>query len=178
MTHATIPLSTQIPTKIGPQFTPFERPLGNLNNAASHESARFVRAIIQSHIFESGGGLTMEQLIPLVCTEGAATAALCSPDRLRKHLFVMSQACHVFHSAAVKGRTWFAHWSPLAHTRAALCRVPKTIGKAAVQPYVGQVAAPRQVNVMHCPTYQPEPALCTRPGAMDFKACASRGDRC
>lgn len=40
------------------------------------------------------------------------------------------------------------------------------------------VAPPRQVQVMYGPTYVPPRAPALRPGALDFKACASRGHAC
>lgn len=40
------------------------------------------------------------------------------------------------------------------------------------------VAPPRQVQVMFGPVYVPPRAPALRPGAMDFKACASRGHAC
>lgn len=40
------------------------------------------------------------------------------------------------------------------------------------------VAPPRQVQVMFGPVYMPPRAPALRPGALDFKACASRGQRC
>lgn len=45
-------------------------------------------------------------------------------------------------------------------------------------PYVGQIVPPRRVDVMFGPVYQPKPAACHRPGAMDFKGIARRGHAC
>lgn len=45
-----------------------------------------------------------------------------------------------------------------------------------LQPFA--VAAPRQVQVMKSPAWVPPASSVARPGAMDFKSCASRGHAC
>lgn len=44
--------------------------------------------------------------------------------------------------------------------------------------WVGSVVPSPMNDVMHCPAYVPACAPVLRPGALDFKRLASRGDRC
>lgn len=50
---------------------------------------------------------------------------------------------------------------------------PKTPDKPKSVPYVGQVAAPRQINVLRGPVYRPAPSQPARDGACDALALPS-----
>ena len=50
---------------------------------------------------------------------------------------------------------------------------PKTPDKPQPVPYVGQVAAPRHINVLRGPVYRPAPSQPTRDGACDALALPS-----
>lgn len=55
---------------------------------------------------------------------------------------------------------------------------PAVVSEEALPAWVGSVAPSPRNDVMHCPVYVPDRAPVLRPGAMDFKRFASRGDRC
>ena len=66
----------------------------------------------------------------------------------------------------------------LLHTTGERPHVRYYPGRRPAPPPLPGVAPARQVQVMYGPTYVPPRAPALRPGALDFKACASRGHSC
>lgn len=66
----------------------------------------------------------------------------------------------------------------LLHTTGARPHVRYYPGPRPAPAPLPNVAPPRQVQVMFGPLYVPPPAAALRAGALDFKACASRGHAC
>jgi hypothetical protein len=66
----------------------------------------------------------------------------------------------------------------LLHTTGARPHVRYYPGARPAPPPLPGVAPPRQVQVMFGPVYVPPAAPTLRPGALDHKACASRGHAC
>lgn len=66
------------------------------------------------------------------------------------------------------------HYAPAGFDWAAWER-RRAAGRAV---WVGPVAEPRHINVMHAPVYRPAPFVPARPGATAAAAMPSRGHRC
>lgn len=96
----------------------------------------------------------------------------------RKRLNYLADAGALVAIGSWRGRQFDAG-PPDAYIPGADARRVRVRGPAkAPPPPPANVAPPRQVQVMFGPLYVPPRAPALRPGALDFKACASRGHRC
>lgn len=119
------------------------------------------------------------ELLDHLRAHGPATAealhAVLSPGR--PHMRLRDTALRLKRLEALSwlysevGHDGAVHWHALA--------IAPPVGRPAPRPkpYVGQVAAPRRIDVMHS-TWVPPAGSALRSGALDYQRCASRGVRC
>lgn len=90
---------------------------------------------------------------------------------LRKRLLSLVKGRHLITEGEGDRRTWRPALRVPAFLTVAPPAAPMVVSRAPVVP-------PRRDGPMRGPTYTPHSSMVTRPGAMDFQRCASRGDKC
>lgn len=90
------------------------------------------------------------------------------------------EACGWLERRSTQAGTVWAARADVPQRLRAQAKPPAAVETAAAGPLAGPlaVAAPRRVDVMHGPTYQPAATAVVRPGALDTRRIASRGTRC
>jgi hypothetical protein len=105
-------------------------------------------------------------------------AALKDPQRPARTLHALREQGHI-HRVLRNDEMLWAH-GPHPNTVSAAAEAAEAAAAAAVAPgpYVGAVVPSACFDLMHAPTYVPPAGPALRPGALDYKRCASHGVRC
>ena len=133
----------------------------NINAARLSDTTRATLAFVDKF-----GPVSFEVLFAKFCSERSGSRAR---EQYRANLNYLVDAGYLSTDGRSSERTWQIDCSP---------RVVKPVAVPAYVASRDRLTPPAQYDRMHAPAYVPEAGPALRPGALDFKRCASVGHRC